>query len=238
MSSTPLETIADALIEFILSLLRDPDASAQFAAAPEDTLERRGLGGVTQHDVRSVMPVIVDHPAVTARPATAATTTYQTSQSSVVEEITNVTNTFHIDNRSMILDQSVNQTIWAQGDVTQLFDQGAVVATGDGAVAAGDDAALDSSSTSVQAGDIAIGNTQVTAHLDAPPSEDHTPVADPMLTATPVEAPADLDLPGSDALHDARASVADHLVDDLDDGSTSYGSLEHDDPTLIDYGQS
>jgi hypothetical protein len=72
----------------------------------------------------------------------------------------NVANTFHIDNRATIVDQSVNQAIWADGDVTQVFDQKAVLAAGDDSVAAGRDATLDNSQTDVTTGDIAIGNKE------------------------------------------------------------------------------
>ena len=40
--TTPLATIADALIEFILSLLRDPAAAEQVAADPDEALASAG----------------------------------------------------------------------------------------------------------------------------------------------------------------------------------------------------
>ena len=43
-----------------------------------------------------------------------------------------------VDDRDTIVDQSVNQNIWAKGDVKQSFDD-SVIASGDGAIAAGDD---------------------------------------------------------------------------------------------------
>lgn len=69
--TTPLATIADALIEFILSLLRDPAAAAQFAAEPEETLAEAGLSGACAADVRAVVPVVVDRPDVVQRPVQA-----------------------------------------------------------------------------------------------------------------------------------------------------------------------
>ena len=41
--ATPLATVADALIEFILSLLRDPAAVAEFKADPQK-VPTAGLG--------------------------------------------------------------------------------------------------------------------------------------------------------------------------------------------------
>lgn len=164
MSTTPLAAIADALIEFILSLLGDPAAAADFAADPDSSLARAGLTGVGGADVRSVVPVVIDHPSIVERPVVIINpgVSYPPSihQPEVVRQITTLMNSYTIDARTTIVDQSVNQSIWTEGgDVTQLFDQEAVLATGDQAVAAGDDAMVDNSQTDLQTGDIAVGNT-------------------------------------------------------------------------------
>lgn len=166
--TTPLVTIADALIEFILSLLRDPNAAAEFAAAPEETLERSGLGGICGEDVRSVVPVIVDHPDVVPRPPAPEppVVIVHPRPPTVVEEITRVANSFHIDNRSTIVDQSVNQSIWAEGDVLQVFDQETVLAVGDASMAAGNNAVVDSSRNDTTMGDVSIGNTETNVEID------------------------------------------------------------------------
>lgn len=175
--TTPLATIADALIEFILSLLRDPSAAADFIADPEETLAREGLSDISVQDVRAVVPVIVERYDVAPRPAVQLAppaphhvaphpVAPHPEPPSVVREIVTVANNFHIDNRSTIIDQSVNQNIWAEGDVTQIFDQEAVLALGDQSVAAGEDAGIDNSETDINAGDIAIGNTETTTEID------------------------------------------------------------------------
>ena len=65
-----------------------------------------------------------------------------------------------IDARSTVIDQSTNQNIWTNGgDVTQIFDQEAVVASGDDAIAVGDDATFVDSEVDVTVGDVSIGNT-------------------------------------------------------------------------------
>ena len=46
---------------------------------------------------------------------------------------------YTIDDRDTILDQSTNQNIWADGDVHQIFDQEANIASGDQSNAAGGD---------------------------------------------------------------------------------------------------
>jgi len=141
--ATPLATVADALIEFILSLLRDPAAVAEFKADPQKVLDSRGLGDIGADDVRAVAPVVVDHPSVSLRPQGPSHPgpgpgpthpVYPPSphpEPPVIREISTIANKFHIDNRTTIVDQSVNQNIWAKGDVTQYFDQKAVLAVGD-----------------------------------------------------------------------------------------------------------
>lgn len=152
--TTPLTTIADALIEFILSLLRDPAAQAEFDENPEAMLARNGLSNVCADDVRAVAPVVIDRPDVHPTPPPPP----KPYPNDVVKEINTLTQNVTIDNRSTVIDQSVNQNIWAKGDVTQIFDNEAIVASGDGAAAAGDDADVDNSETDIETGDINVGN--------------------------------------------------------------------------------
>ncbi|MFH5824303.1 IniB N-terminal domain-containing protein [Georgenia sp. AZ-5] len=76
-----------------------------------------------------------------------------------------------VDDRDTIVDQSVNQNIWANGDVTQYFDNELTLASGDGAIAAGGD--VDASTTDnsdhstnvdIEDSEFNIGNTDV--HVD------------------------------------------------------------------------
>lgn len=162
--SVTLATMADALIEFILSLLRDPDAAAEFDADPGGAMAARGLNNVRYDDVCAVAPVVVDRPAVVPRPSEVSPSVTPPSVDPVVNEIRNITNNFSwIDDRDTIVDQSVNQNIWAGGDVTQTFDQEAVVASGDDAIAAGDDVGIetnidDSTNFNADGGDVNVGN--------------------------------------------------------------------------------
>ena len=155
---TPIETIADSLINFILSLLRDPAAVEQFSAQPQAVLADNGLEGACGADVRAVAPVVVESPAVVPR---VPVNPPEPPSDNVVTEIQRIINQFTtIDNRATIIDQSTNQNIWTEGgDVTQVFDQSAVTASGDGAIAAGDDADVDNSTTDITTGDVSIGNT-------------------------------------------------------------------------------
>lgn len=136
--STPLATIANSIIEFILSLLRDPAAMAELKDDPDGTLARNRMEGVCADDIRAVAPVIYDRPDVMPK---AHHTPPPPSDNDVVNEITRITSNWTwVDNRATIVDQSVNQNIWTEGgDVTQVFDQSAGVASGDDSVASGGD---------------------------------------------------------------------------------------------------
>jgi hypothetical protein len=164
--STPVATVADALIAFIMSLLRDPAAVEEFDAAPKAALASNGLQDACVADVQAVKPVIVDNPTVMVKhappppPPPPPPSSYDPADE-VIKEIRNIVNQFTtIDARTTIVDQSTNQNIWTNGgDVTQIFDQEAVVASGDEAIAAGDDATFVDSEVDVTVGDVSVGNT-------------------------------------------------------------------------------
>lgn len=160
--SLTLATVADALIEFILSLLRDPDVAAEFEDDPDQALASRGLQHAGPSDVAAVAPVIIERTEV-IHVAAPKPVVLERDHSPVVREITQVTSHMRwVDDRDTIVDQSVNQNIWAEGDVTQTFDNEAVVASGDDAVAAGEDATVEKTwdeSIAIEAGeDVNIGN--------------------------------------------------------------------------------
>jgi hypothetical protein len=56
----------NALIEFLLDLLRDEEAQAEFVRDPQGALARAGLEGVSGQDVCDAQTVLADHPAVRA----------------------------------------------------------------------------------------------------------------------------------------------------------------------------
>ena len=160
--STPVATVADALISFILSLLRDPAAVEEFDAAPKAALAHNGLEDACVADVQAVKPVIVDNPTVIVKNVSPPPPRHNNNDDDpVVREISRIVHQFTtVDARSTIVDQSVNQNIWTNGgDVTQIFDQDSVVASGDHAVAAGDDATVVDSDVDIDISDVSIGNT-------------------------------------------------------------------------------
>lgn len=220
--TTPVETIADALLAFILSLLRDPDAAADFAANPSGGLADHNLENACMKDLAAVRPVIVDRPDVVVRPQSDAPVIRTTGDTEVTNQILRMVQQFStttVDARSTIVDNSVNQNIWTEGgDVTQVFDQEAIIASGDGSVAAGHDGTIDDSDVDVTIGDVAIGNettdgsfnggTATTAPAPAP-----APAAP--VEQTPPPAPADVpepadvleaDMTATDDSYDADAA--------------------------------
>lgn len=188
--STPVATVADALIAFIMSLLRDPAAAEEFDAAPKAALASNGLEDACLADVQAVKPVIVDNPTVIVKhaPPPPPPPPHETPDE-VIKEIRNIVNQFTtVDARTTIVDQSTNQNIWTNGgDVTQIFDQEAVVASGDEAVAAGDDATIIDSEVDITVGDVAVGNSTAEGSFNntgvTPPPADPTLAGDEAATA-------------------------------------------------------
>lgn len=156
--TTPLATVANSIIEFILSLLRDPAALEELQKDPEAALAKSQVAGVCADDIRAVAPIVYDRPDVAPR---VNPTPPPPSDNDVVNEISRITNNWTtIDNRATIVDQSTNQNIWTDGgDVTQIFDQSAGVASGDGSIAAGDDTTIDNSD-----------NTDIDTDIDGVPT--------------------------------------------------------------------
>jgi len=168
--STVIATMANALIEFILSLLRDPEVAEEFAADPEGTLQSRGLEGVTYSDMCAVLPMVYDNPQVVQRadPAPAPSGGGgggEVGPAQVIRQLQDViTHNAYVTNNSTIVDQSVNQNLWAQGDILQMFDNEALVASGAGAAIAGRDIIHDDSrdsSTTITTGRDAVIDSDV-----------------------------------------------------------------------------
>ncbi|MFC5996778.1 IniB N-terminal domain-containing protein, partial [Pseudonocardia hispaniensis] len=119
------------LIDFLLKLMRDPEARAQFDQNPEQTLQQHDLAGVSGDDVRDARLLLADRGDVRATSDAAppprgggdpvreiqhTTTAYEPVREYVVnqhtEQITNITN--NIDDRDTIIDDR---------DVTNIDDR-------------------------------------------------------------------------------------------------------------------
>lgn len=63
--------MANPLLDFVMSLVRDPDAAAQYAADPAGTIHAANLPDVTSADVNALIPVVSESLS-TAMPGTGA----------------------------------------------------------------------------------------------------------------------------------------------------------------------
>lgn len=52
--------MANSLLDFVMSLVRDPDAAARYAADPAAAIAEADLGDVTSADVDQLIPVVTD----------------------------------------------------------------------------------------------------------------------------------------------------------------------------------
>ena len=200
--------ITQSLLDFILNLLRDPEAAQAYHANPEAALASAGHSDLSCADVDAVRPVVLDYASVSMdreyntggnHSSASGDSAWAYSggghpsggghasgggydggghpggghpggghpggghpggghpgggsggddHSHAVAQLTSIVNNYTysstIDDRDTVTDQSVNQNIWADGDVTQIFDNDAIIASGDGAIAAGGSVAVDNS---------------------------------------------------------------------------------------------
>ncbi|MCT9818966.1 IniB N-terminal domain-containing protein [Microbacterium sp. W1N] len=212
--STAITTMANALIDFILSLLRDPEVAAEFDAAPEAALTAHGMQGISYNDLCAVLPMVYDHPQVAQRPEPSAVVTPRQSDPDVIRELRDViNNNAYITNNSTLVDQSVNQNIWAEGDVMQLFDNEAVIASGEGSTAAGGsivhDSSQDSSTTITAGGDAVVDNDiDVTTNDGSFNQQTDGSTTDNSTTTSTVGAPAPAPEPEPEPAADPMAEAA------------------------------
>ncbi len=91
-----------SLIEFLMNLMRDPAAQAEFNQDPEGVLARHGLNGLCGQDVRDVAPLVADREDVSVKDGG-----YRASQSDdddPVQEISHITK--HYEVKNVVVDDS------------------------------------------------------------------------------------------------------------------------------------
>ncbi|OZM82885.1 IniB N-terminal domain-containing protein [Pseudonocardia sp. MH-G8] len=146
-------TSSTTLIELLLNLLRDPSALDAYRDDPEGYLS--SCGDVAPDDIREALVLLQDNqdadfdrdyntggntvhippppPAPQPEPG-------ESDHEAAVQYLNTYITNNHIDDRDTITDNSVNQQIdTGGGDFDQDIDIDSTVASGDGAVAAGDD---------------------------------------------------------------------------------------------------
>ncbi|MCK0175517.1 Rv0340 family IniB-related protein [Mycolicibacterium sp. F2034L] len=57
--------MANSLLDFVMSLVRDPDAAARYAADPAQAIADADLSGVTSVDVNNLIPVVSESVSMT-----------------------------------------------------------------------------------------------------------------------------------------------------------------------------
>jgi hypothetical protein len=142
------------LMEFILNLLSDDEARQDFADNPDKALDDAGLGDLSADDVRDALELMHDdsqsadfsrefnsggNEINVAAPAPVHHDDDGGSESAA-EYINNYITQNYIDDRDTNIDNSTNiQADTGGGDFNADIDVDSTVASGDGAVAAGDD---------------------------------------------------------------------------------------------------
>jgi hypothetical protein len=146
-------TTSTSLIEMLLNLLRDPSALAAYREDPDGFLS--SCGDVAPEDVREALILLQDNQdadfsrdyntggnqiQVPPPPPAPKPEPGESDHEAAVRYLNTYITENHIDDRDTITDNSVNQQIdTGGGDFEQDIDIDSTVASGDGAVAAGDD---------------------------------------------------------------------------------------------------
>jgi hypothetical protein len=148
-----------SLLEFIRELLFNDELRQDFADDPEGTLAEHGLENLSPEDVHDALVLVQDNQTAdfdrdynTGSNAVASFTPPPPvvhhhdhdgdgdSHHEAIQYLNNYITNNYIDDRDTITDNSINQQIdTGGGDFDQDIDVDSVVASGDGAVAAGED---------------------------------------------------------------------------------------------------
>jgi hypothetical protein len=157
-----------SLLDWILSLLRDPDTRADFLADPNGYAQDHGFDNLSSGDVHDALCLIADddnssrsdHGTHYPAPRDYDHGNHDNGSDYLRSYITN--NYTTIEEHNTNIDNSVHQDIdTGGGDFNQTIDNDPVVASGDGAVAAGGDI-RDSTVTTGDHNVVGDGNHAVT----------------------------------------------------------------------------
>jgi hypothetical protein len=162
-----MTTIVSTLLDFILDLLRDPEAAAEFEADPEGTLAAAGLGDVCGADLEELLPMLADYAPVAGGVGggwypedsdsgsgsgsedddddeggyTPGGHHHEGGELDIVAKLKYIQQNFSYESTT-ITHIDASHAVWAGGDVTQLFGDDNVLAT-NGSLALGEDAELE-----------------------------------------------------------------------------------------------
>jgi hypothetical protein len=122
------------LLDFILNLLKDPQAQAEFRASPEQVLAANGLTGVSAADIRETLPLVTDNRFVGLNSShhigspLVVGLAGDSGIHAAIQYLDHITRRYRYDDHGAHDPGHVN--IWAVGDVTQNFDDGHTVTDG------------------------------------------------------------------------------------------------------------
>ncbi|MHA6797174.1 IniB N-terminal domain-containing protein [Pseudonocardia bannensis] len=224
-----------SLLDLLLSLLRDDEALAAFQDDPDAFLASCGLTELTPEDVHDALVLVEDNQDadfdreyntggnhVHLPPPPHREPGESDHEAAVKYLNTYITNNY-VDDRDTIVDNSVNQQIdTGGGDFNQEIDIDSVVASGDGAVAAGDD---------IEDSTITTGDGNVVGDGNSVVNGDGNTTAFGAGNATSTEVGGDVNL-GDGA---AFASGGDATVDNTDN-STNDSYNDESDNSVNDSG--
>ncbi len=120
-------TAATSLLDFILNMLKDPQAQAEFRASPEHVLAANGLTGVSAADIHETLPLVTDNRFVelTSSHAPSPSVVLGAGDSGIhaaIQYLHHITRTYRYDDHGAHGHDLGHVNIWAVGDVTQSFD--------------------------------------------------------------------------------------------------------------------
>lgn len=129
-------TAATSLLDFILNMLRDPQAQAEFRASPEHVLAANGLTGVSAADIHETLPLVTDNRFVGLNSShhigspSVMPPAGDSGIHAAIQYLDHITRTYRYDDHGAHAHDPGHANIWAVGDVTQNFDDGYTVTDG------------------------------------------------------------------------------------------------------------
>jgi hypothetical protein len=129
-------TTATSLLDFILNLLKDPQAQEQFRASPEHVLAANGLTGVSAADIHETLPLVTDNRFVELNNGNhvfsppVAPTAGDSDIRAAIHYLHHIIRTYRYDAHGTHPHDPGYGNIWAAGDMTHTFDDGHVAAGG------------------------------------------------------------------------------------------------------------
>lgn len=163
-----------SLIDFLLSLLRDEDARAEFERDPQGMLARHNLEGVTAQDIRDVQPMLADREGVSCRDTSDGDDRSYQNDDDPVRVIHHVQNTHHVEREVVVRNENhVTQEIEYKQYNTEFNYTDNSVHVADGGTYIQDSYNQDNDGVDLKGADVedssvvvgnenAVGNTQVT----------------------------------------------------------------------------